>query len=81
MQSSASSSENQLDLESGEIKRRKIVEGDIFELEAYGKDNQELKDEGYRLLNKGFAGFGLKTIREFVVAETEVEGVYGLWIR
>lgn len=81
MQSSASSSGNQLDLEETEIEKRKIVEGDVFELEAYGKNRQELKDEGYRLLNKGFSGIGLKTIREFVVDETDVEGVYGLWIR
>lgn len=81
MQSSASTQGNQLDLEDKEIDKRIILDGDVFELEAYSRDEQELKEEGYRLLDKGFSGFGLKTIREFVVDETDVDGVYGLWIR
>lgn len=81
MQSSAKSQDNQLDIESKEIARRKILDGDVFELHAYGQDKQELRDEGQSLLNKGFSGIGLKTIREYVLDETQVDGVYGLWIR
>lgn len=81
MQYSASTKSNQLDFDETEIARRIILDGDVFELEAYGRDEDELKEEGYRLLNKGFTGIGFKTIREFVVDETDVEGVYGLWIR
>jgi len=81
MQSSAKSQDNQLDIESKEIARRKIVDGDVFELHAYGQDKQELRHEGQSLLNKGFSGIGLKTIREYVLDETDVDGVYGLWIR
>lgn len=71
----------ELNVSPDEIRQRVILDGDVFELEAYGKDKKELKEEGERLLKKGFSGFGIKKIREYAVGETEVDGVYGLWVR
>ena len=81
MQSSVNDVDGSQALKTGEISRRLILDEDVFELEAYGRDKQELHDEGKRLLDKGFTGVGLKCIREYVVDETGVEGVYGLWVR
>lgn len=63
------------------ICRRLIVDGDVFELQAYGRDKAELQEEGEYLLSKGFSGLGFKCIREYVIDETSVDGVYGLWVR
>ena len=71
-----------LNVSEDELETRIIVDGNVFELDAWSRDKEELVEEGERLLTEGYSGFGFKRIREYVVDESSVsKGVYGLWVR